>query len=206
MSSHPLDDVSRETILRLETYADRLRHWQKHINLISPATLPELWHRHVIDSAQLFRLAPGGWTRWVDLGSGGGLPGAVVAIMAEGSRRTVHLVESNAKKAAFLVNVLAELAPTARVHRLRVEQSYLSVGDVDVVSARALASLSGLFVLAEPWLAHGTCALFPKGRGYAEEIAEARDDWQFSLVEHISVTDADSRVLEIRDVTRAVRS
>lgn len=204
--SHPLDGVSRETILKLETYADRLRHWQTRINLISPATLPDLWNRHIIDSAQLFSLAPEEWTRWVDLGSGGGLPGAVVAIMAQGSGRTVHLVESNAKKAAFLVNVLAELAPAARVHRLRVEHSYEVVASVDVISARALAGLPGLLALSEPWFAHGALGLFPKGRGYADEIAEARDGWQFSLVEDISVTDADSRILTIQDVRRSVRS
>ncbi len=204
--SSPLHDVSRETILKLEAYADRLRHWQARINLISPATVSDLWTRHIIDSAQLFSCAPRGWRRWVDLGSGGGLPGAVIAIMAEDGERSVHLVESNGKKASFLTNVLAELAPSARVHRMRVEQSYEAVGPIDVVSARALAKLADLLTLSEPWLLQGAVALFPKGRGYAAEIAEARDEWRFSLVEEISVTDADSRLLVIRSATRAVRS
>lgn len=203
---NPLDGVSRETVLKLELYADRLRHWQTRINLVSPSTLPDLWSRHVVDSAQLLQLAPPSWTRWVDLGSGGGLPGAIVAIMTEGTGRVVHLVESNAKKASFLVNVLGDLAPTARVHRLRIEHSYDIVGDVDVLSARALAGLSELLDLAEPWFRHGAVGLFPKGRGYADEIAEARDGWQFSLVEDISVTDADSRILTIRDARRAEQS
>jgi 16S rRNA (guanine527-N7)-methyltransferase len=203
---NPLDGVSRETILKLEAYADRLRHWQTRINLVSPSTLPDLWSRHIVDSAQLLQLAPPSWTRWVDLGSGGGLPGAIVAIMTEGTDRVVHLVESNTKKASFLVNVLGDLAPTARVHRMRIEHSHTIVGDVDVLSARALAGLSELLDLAEPWLSHGALGLFPKGRGYADEIAEARDGWQFSLVEDISVTDADSRILTIRDARRAERS
>ncbi len=202
----PFSGVSRETILRLEAYADRLRHWQKRINLISPTTVADLWERHIVDSAQLCHLAPKEWSRWVDLGSGGGLPGAVVAIMAHDSKRSVHLVESNAKKASFLTNVLGELAPSARVHRMRVEQSYDVVGRVDVISARALASLADLLGIAEPWFSQGAVGLFPKGRGYANEIAEARDGWQFSLIEDFSVTDADSRVLQIRDVRRAVRS
>jgi 16S rRNA (guanine527-N7)-methyltransferase len=201
--SDPLGGVSRETLDALKAYESELRRWSARINLVAPSTLGDAWTRHIVDSAQLVPLA-GEWTSWVDLGSGAGLPGAIVAILARDDGRTVHLVESNGKKAAFLANVLADLAPNAKIHRCRIEEAFPRTGKADVVSARALAPLTQLLDLAWPWLEAGALALFPKGREYGEEILSARDAWEFSLLEESSVTEAAGRILQMRDVRKRV--
>lgn len=189
--------VSRETESRLNQYAERLVRWTKTSNLVAPSTIDDLWSRHILDSAQLVALKPDA-TRWVDLGSGGGLPGIVIAILlAENGETVVHLVESNAKKAAFLHSTIAELKIPARVHRRRIEDAWDHVGAVDVVTARALAPLNTLLGLARPWLERGATGLFPKGRDFVGELAKSRDDWGFDLIEHPSVIDPESRILEI---------
>lgn len=189
--------VSRETESRLNQYAERLVRWTKTSNLVAPSTIDDLWSRHILDSAQLVSLKPHA-TRWVDLGSGGGLPGIVIAILLADEEKTiVHLVESNAKKAAFLLRTIAELRIPARVHRRRIEDSWDHVGAVDVVTARALAPFNALLGLARPWLERGATGLFPKGRDFVGELAKSRDDWGFDLIEHPSVIDPESRILEI---------
>jgi len=194
--------VSRETFDDLSTFEQQFRRWSASINLAARSTLDDLWSRHILDSAQLWRLAPEA-RRWLDLGSGGGLPGAITAILSKDrSGAHVDLVESNRKKAAFLRTVLARLSAPATVHAVRIEAAVMAIEAPEIVTARALAPLKVLIGLAEPWLAAGAVGFFHKGRDYAQEIAETRYDWRFDLIEHISKVDPDSRILEIRDPVR----
>ncbi len=190
-----------EVLARLRAYAAALRKWSGAINLVAPATLPEVWARHIADSAQLWPMAPAGVRHWADLGSGGGLPGLVIAILARGRGPRVTLVESDRRKAAFLRAQIAELGLNATVAAARAEE--LSALDADVVSARALAPLDRLLPLVERHLAPGGTALLPKGRGWATELAAAAPGPMFH-VEHLpSATDPDARILRL---TRSPRT
>ena len=200
--------VSRETLERLEYFEAEFQKWSKRINLAAPSTLSELWRRHILDSAQLFALKPDA-TSWLDLGSGGGFPGAIIAILLidrPGGR--IDLVESNHKKAAFLRAVLGSIGAPATVNICRIEDAVSLIDCPQVVTARALAPLPRLLGLAWPWLdadlPSPAVALFHKGREYATEIAESADNWQFNLVEHQSKIDPSSRILEISGVTRVI--
>lgn len=194
--------VSRETFERLQRFVEQFRKWAPSINLVAPSTLPSVWTRHVLDSAQLLRLAPG-VKRWIDLGSGGGFPGAVIAILlSEMDDSEVRLVESNAKKVAFLRTALGMAGARVRIEQARIENCAARSDEFDIVTARALASLDTLLDLASPWLGRGAVALFHKGRDYRREVEESRGAWDFHLLEHASVADPESVVLEIRDVRR----
>lgn len=191
--------VSRETKNRLEIYAELVRKWQRSINLVSPGTLDDLWSRHIEDSLQLARLiaAP---MRWIDMGSGAGFPGLVTAIcLAEQQSGWVHLVESNNKKAAFLRQVIIETGARASVHAVRVEDLGLDIGEIGAISARALANLDELLRKAEPWAKRNPelQCWFHKGLEYGEEVRSARDRWSFDLVEHPSVVQEGSVILQI---------
>ena len=191
--------VSRETVGRLETFVGLVRKWQPAENLVSPATLPVLWRRHVADSAQLLPLFPTART-WLDIGSGGGFPGMVLACLVAGDRgHHVHLVESNERKCAFLRRVIAEARLPATVHRGRIE-AVLANWDapVDVVTARALAPLPRLLELAEPVLTRSVTGAFHKGRDFEGEIEQASKSWSFDLVIHKSRIEAGSVILKIR--------
>lgn len=195
--------VSRETIAELLAFEALFRKWSQAINLASSSTLDQLWERHIVDSAQLFCLAPKAKS-WLDLGSGGGFPGVILAILlkdTQGSR--IDLVESNSKKAAFLRTAVGQAAAPATVHAQRVDAVWAKIPVPQIVTARALASLRDLFVLSEPWLSNGATALFQKGRDYRREIDESGDDWSFDLVEHQSVVDKDSVVLQISNLRRS---
>ncbi|QND51199.1 16S rRNA (guanine(527)-N(7))-methyltransferase RsmG [Phyllobacterium sp. 628] len=197
-----LPTVSRETVERLFGFEDLFRKWSKAINLASPTTLDELWERHIIDSAQLYTLIPPA-KKWLDLGSGGGFPGVVLAILLkETSDGQIDLVESNGKKAAFLRTALGQFSAPGNVHAARIDAIWTKIAQPNVVTARALASLSDLFTLTEPWLTHGATALFQKGRDYRRELDETRDDWSFDLVQHKSVVDVESVVLQISNLRR----
>lgn len=204
---HVLGDVSRETMDGLHKFAELFTAWNRKINLISAASADQLWTRHIADSAQLVRLAPTA-RHWLDIGSGGGFPGAIVAIlMRDRDDASVHLVESNRKKAAFLSRVARETRASAIVHACRVEDLHQRMGEpglrsMDVVSARAVAHLDQLIELAHPWLVSGARALFQKGRDYRRELDECRVEWSFDLVEHPSRVDPDGVILELYDVRR----
>ncbi|MEK1886089.1 MAG: 16S rRNA (guanine(527)-N(7))-methyltransferase RsmG [Phyllobacterium sp.] len=198
-----LSTVSRETVDNLYGFEELFRKWSKAINLSAPSTLDQLWERHIIDSAQLFDLAPGAKT-WLDLGSGGGFPGVVIAILLkerQGGR--IDLVESNGKKAAFLRTAIGKFAAPGVVHAARIDNVWNRIATPEIVTARALASLSELFALAGPWLKSGATGLFQKGRDYRREVAESRVDWAFDLVEHQSAVDRDSVILQISNLRPA---
>jgi len=196
--------VSRETWDKLQIYADLVRKWQASINLISPKTLPDLWERHVLDSLQLFRLKSDPLT-WLDMGSGAGFPGLVTAIcLAEKGQGWVHLVESNNKKAAFLRQVILQTGARGSVHPMRVEDARLKVGKFDAVSARALASLHELLDYAFIFAADNTSLemWFHKGLDYPEEVRSARDLWCFDLIEHQSLAQDGSAILQISNLSK----
>jgi 16S rRNA (guanine527-N7)-methyltransferase len=191
--------VPRETIHKLIRYAELLAHWQKSTNLVSASTLPRLWSRHFADSAQLQNLAPEA-RLWLDLGSGAGFPGLVVAILQAGmSDFRMHLVESNRKKCAFLAEVARETEAPVDVHAMRIEDFASSASPLvpDVVSARALAPAPRLFDLAGPFFGANTRGLFLKGREAEAEIAAARKQWDFTARLCPSATANDAQIVEV---------
>ena len=197
--------VSRETLGKLETYADLLVEWGRAQDLVAPSTLGDVWHRHIADSAQLLALAPPDATRWVDLGSGAGFPGLVIAILARdqpGLR--VHLVESSNRKCSFLREVARRCAAPVDIHCLRIEEfaTHHTLAPPEVVTARALAPLGKLLSLAQPLLADTTVALFLKGRGASREIEDARKHWLFQVLSIPSRTDPDGRIVDIRHLAK----
>lgn len=198
--------VTPDIAARLDTFVRLLKEWSRAHNLVGPRTLGEVWERHVADSLQLLPLA-GAFMRWVDLGSGAGFPGLVVAIAAPSMQdRTVTLVESNTKKAAFLRAAIRETGAAASVAHARIEAHAARFGaTADVVSARALAPLPELLALALPYAGAGTLLLFPKGEDYAQEIAAAGHDFAFDVVESASATDSGGRVLAIRNLRPKAR-
>lgn len=195
-------NVSRETMERLQAFVVLLKHWNARINLIAPSTLPDLWQRHIVDSAQLFEHAPADARHWVDLGSGGGLPGFVCAIMAQERMPLCRftLIESDKRKSAFLMTVARELGLTIAVMAQRIEAAPPQMADV--VSARALAPLVQLMALVERHLRPGGIALLPKGKSHSEELAAARVGWQFDVAEIESQTDPLARLLILKDIAR----
>lgn len=198
-----LDDVSRETKERLSIYATLVEKWTPRINLVSRASLPYLRTRHFEDSAQLHALAPHPVAHWADLGSGGGFPGLVIAILAQetGSPTHVTLVESDARKSAFLRTVIRETGITATVTTERIETTAPLA--VDVLSARALADLPTLLGHAVRHLAPDGTALFPKGATWRQELAAAQSKWQFTSRVDKSRTDPSAVILRVTGVSRA---
>lgn len=197
--------VSRETFERLQAFEQLFLKWNRSINLAAPSTLDDVWRRHILDSAQLARIAPAA-TRWVDLGSGGGFPGLVLGfLLQERPGASIDLVESNRKKASFLQSVIGQFSLPARVLAKRIDDSYALVSAPEIVTARALAALPDLLDLAAPWLTKGARAMFHKGRDYRAEVEESTHRWAFDLVEHSSMTDPHGVVLEITNLRPAKR-
>jgi 16S rRNA (guanine527-N7)-methyltransferase len=196
-------DVSRETMASLRAFEAEVRRWTPAVNLVSRGSLADLWDRHIEDSAQIFRACPPDARLWLDLGSGGGFPGLVIAILA----RELHpglrmvLVESDQRKAVFLRQTAQKLGLEVTVLAQRIES--LPPQGADVVSARALAALKDLLDLAIPHMKPGGIALFPKGARYAEEVAEARSFWRLDLESHPSASSPDAALLIIRKAERA---
>lgn len=189
-------DVSRETMDLLGVYVQELARWSARINLVAPSTLQEAWRRHILDSAQLFALARP-TVGWADLGSGGGLPGLVVAILAREKwpDMQMHLVESDRRKATFLRQMAARFQLKVQVHADRAEN--LAPIGAGVVSARALAPLPRLLPLVRRHLAPGGTALIPKGRQWRAEVEDCNAATLGPFTVHQSRVDPDSVVLEL---------
>lgn len=184
--------VSRETLEKLEAYAAHLRKWNPAINLVSKTTLDDLWTRHLADSAQVFSLVPADARVLVDLGSGAGFPGLVLAILGVPE---VHLVESDVRKAAFLREVARVTGAPATVHPVRIEVA--DVPPADVVSARALAELDLLLPWAHGLLKPGGVCLFPKGRTADDELTAVANSWNMGVERFPSQTDPAGTILRI---------
>ncbi len=182
---------------RLSAHLEVLVRWQRRINLVGPRTLDDPWRRHVLDSAQLDALLPAAPGPVVDIGSGAGFPGLVLAILGRGD---VHLVESNARKAAFLREAARASAAAVTVHPRRIED--LTPFAAAAVTARACAPLVKLLDLAAPFLALGAVGLFLKGAGVDEELTAARDRFNMAVERHPSRSDPAATILIIRDVER----
>ncbi len=190
--------VSRETLGRLCVYAELLKKWQRRINLVGRSTLDDLWRRHMFDSAQLFPLLPDGTHRLVDLGSGAGFPGLVLAILGVPE---VHLIESDSRKAAFLREVSRETSTPVDIHVSRI-------GDVtpfvaDVITARALAPLAKLLILARPFIGDRTVMLFPKGQDVDIELTEATKHTIMDTEIVPSRAHASGAILRLKRIDRA---
>lgn len=196
-------DVSRETSERLRMFAELVGKWTKQINIIGSGTTDDIWDRHIVDSAQIFPLAPENFSHWVDLGSGAGFPGIVIAILAAQDNPTaaVSLVESDQRKAVFLRTAARVLGLRVRILAERVEN--LPPLEADVISARALGALPMLLSLAHPHMTTGGVAIFPKGRRATEELAAAKVTWRFDHDGTPSMTDPDARILRIERIRRA---
>jgi 16S rRNA (guanine527-N7)-methyltransferase len=190
--------VSRETLAKLETYAAQLARWQKAINLVGRTTLDSVWQRHLLDSAQLLRHLPEAPGPLVDLGSGAGFPGLVLAIAGVPD---VHLVESDARKSAFL-------AETARLTGTKITLHTQRIADVAafpaaVVTARALAPLPALLALAQRFFGPATIGLFHKGRDWRRELTLAEEAWTMDLRGLPSVVDPDSIIMRVANLRPA---
>lgn len=198
-----LTPVSRETATRLDRFAAELLTWQRRINLIAPSTVGQLWTRHIADSLQLLEFMPSA-LRWVDLGSGAGFPGLVIACaLADRAKAEVHLIESNAKKAAFLREATRVTRAPAIVHAKRIETFANEFGgSADVVTARALAPLTALFAYSARLLKAGAIGLFPKGQDVGVELTEASKYWTFSHELIPSRTDPKGRIVKVRALER----
>jgi 16S rRNA (guanine527-N7)-methyltransferase len=191
-------DVSRETLDRLTLYLSLLRKWQAAINLVGPRTLDEAWQRHILDSAQLRPLLPEETGRLVDLGSGAGLPGLVLAILGV---QNVHLVESDQRKAAFLREAARATGASVTVHAGRIEE--LPPLQADIVTARALAPLGRLLDLVENHLGSTTECYFLKGKKYEAELIATRKDWTIEARAFKSQTDPSGVILKLWGIRRA---
>lgn len=198
-----LTPVSRETEERLALLVTELGRWQAAKNLVSSATLAEVWTRHIADSLQIFRLAEGR-ERWLDLGSGGGFPGLVIGIcLAEQGKGQIDLVESNARKCAFLRHAARITGAPVKVHAARIEDVIGDfTGKVDVVTARALAPLPQLLDWCEELLRTGTLGLFPKGQHLDAELTDSARYWKIQATTVSSVTDDAARILMVRSAER----
>ena len=188
--------VSRETLLLLERYVAHLRTASLEQNLLASSTLDTMWQRHILDSAQLLRLEPSRGASWIDIGSGAGLPGLVIALLSEGP---VTLVEPRRLRAAFLQDMVDELSLGSRVTVVQARAERVS-GPFDVITARAVAPLSKLLGMTLHLAHNGTVWALPKGRTAKSELAEAKRSWQCAVRSEVSCTDRDSTVLVLSGV------
>ncbi|NQU56751.1 MAG: 16S rRNA (guanine(527)-N(7))-methyltransferase RsmG [Rhodospirillales bacterium] len=194
-----LTGVTPETLGRLQIYADLLEKWQRKINLVGPATIPDLWQRHMMDSAQLHPLLPRPDCSVMDFGSGAGFPGLVLAIMGGPQ---VTLVESDGRKCAFLAEVMRAtgVGSAARLENCRIED--LQQAPADVVTSRALASLDKLLGFAEPFLGESSICLFLKGKMADQELTDAGKNWMMQVSKIQSLTDTSGAILKLENIAR----
>jgi len=194
--------VSRETFERLRTFEQMVRKWTARINLVSKDSLDDLWSRHILDSIQLYECAPAHFAHWVDMGAGGGFPGVVIAILANDAPDSpkVTLVESDARKCAFLRAALRETASRADVINGRIEDT--EPLHADVVSARALADLTKLLGYVERHMLKDGVAILAKGTRWFDEISSAKSKWNFDVEAVKSELVAEAAVLKVTGVSR----
>lgn len=194
-------NVSRETMQRLEVFEQVILKWNPKINLVSRTSLEELWTRHIIDSIQVYRSAPK-TSKWVDLGSGGGFPGLMVAILAkdEAPNTAVTLIESDQRKSVFLRTAARECGVKVEVLSQRIEK--VTPQNTQVLSARALTDLNGLLGFTHRHLDIDGIALFPKGVTWKKELDEARRHWRFEVEPITSLTEPDAVILKVKGVAR----
>ncbi len=188
--------VSRETHESLELYAGILKRWQTKINLVSPSSLSELWIRHFADSAQVLAFAPKAKT-WVDFGTGAGFPGIVLALQLRSLGGAVHLVEINAKKCAFLREVIRATGAPAFVHHCRIEDIVDDL-EVEVVTARALTSIERLLKLSDPLLTKGAVGVFLRGKSLANELTSPALSDRFLMECYPSKTESTGNIVVVR--------
>lgn len=200
MQPDPLLNVSHETLARLRQYEALLVKWQKAINLVGPATIPDAWNRHFIDSVQMAPLLPPEAKTLYDLGTGAGFPGLVLAML--NPELAVTLIESDHKKSAFLATVSHETKTPVKILTKRIEQVTDSLPAPDIVSARALASLSDLLAYIKPWVEANPnlMCLFPKGAQAEAEIEAAQGFAQFSVTQTPSLTDPAAQILTLTKI------
>ncbi|WP_170334299.1 16S rRNA (guanine(527)-N(7))-methyltransferase RsmG [Ruegeria arenilitoris] len=193
--------VSRETFERLETYVDLVQRWNPKINLVSRNSLKDIWARHILDSVQVYRCA-GTYKTWADLGSGGGFPGMVCAIMAieEAPDAKFTFVESDQRKSAFLRSVARECGANCAVISKRIET--VVPLQAEVLSARALADLKALLSFCDRHLGKTGIALLPKGASWKKELEAAREQWNFECEPITSLTEPQAVILRIKGVSR----
>lgn len=192
-------DVSRETLARLDRYAELLAEWQQRMNLVGPSTLPHIWDRHFRDSAQLLPIAGTGKS-WLDIGAGGGFPGLVLAILDPTARFT--LVESITKKCRFLSEVSQQTGTAGHVQIQNARVESLPISKFDIITARAAASLETLFDWGLRFSGSGTRWILPKGARVQEELASAAKRFHFDHELIPSRTDSDARIVVAKGVKR----
>ena len=198
-----LCDVSRETMERLEIYSKLLEKWNPAINLVSKTTLKNKWHRHFLDSAQLWQHLPDHAKTLVDIGSGAGFAGLVLAIIGHEKKPLLKfvLIESDTRKCAFMRNVSRETGVDINILTNRIEK--VEGLQADIVTARALATVSQLLTYTKNILKDGGTCLFLKGDTYANEIDEAKEFWGFTIKETQSLTHQNGRVLQLTGIKHA---
>lgn len=191
--------VSRETAERLDVYVELLGRWRNATNLIGETSFATVWTRHIADSAQILPLVPGA-TRWVDIGSGAGFPGLVIAIqLADVANALVHCVESDRRKCAFLREVVRATGAKAEIHAQRIEAvDPTRLGPADAVTARALAPLPKTIELATAWLDTGAVGAFPRGRSSLVQLGDSGLAQAFAVEVVPSVVDKEAGILVIR--------
>jgi len=199
-------DLTAETLDALHVFADLVVKWTQRINLVSRGSIPDIWSRHIIDSAQLYPLSPSRARRFLDIGSGGGFPGLVLALIARQERPGSHmlLIESDQRKATFLREAVRLTAAPVDVISKRAEQ--VPAQGAEFVTARALAPLSDLLGYVFPHISRDGVAVLPKGTSAEVEIGIARNDWMFDLDVLPSQTDTSGRLLRITNLNRRIGS
>ncbi len=196
--------VSRETLNDLRSFSASVEKWSKSINLVASSTVAEFWQRHILDGVQLLSLAPNSPGHWCDLGSGGGLPGIVIALILRETSpiTTVTLIESDARKAAFLKLSARNYQLATKIVCARIEKA--PEENADVVSARALAPLDILLGLVSRHLDSDGVAILPKGKRFEQEVEQARRSWHFEMKVERSAVDEESRVLLVSEIAPKV--
>jgi len=199
-------NIGPAAMARVNVFVALLEKWQAKINLVSANTLPDLWQRHLRDSAQLLKFLPEQRTPWLDIGSGAGFPGLVLALLQEDARQAaqLHLVESDQRKAIFLQEVIRATAISAQVHAQRIEQLKLTQigGPARLITARALAPVHQILQLTEPVAGPETLYLLLKGQDVDDELTLAAKYRKMTVIQHPSWTHPAGKVLLITEVAR----